>query len=162
MCVASLALFHEVIALAIIFLFVGLAVLRVLIIATRTILVSIVLMTIVGLLVVSILLVASMIVMILVALMLLVAQLTAMHGGKISHLLFFWLLFVLGDLLKNASRSVGCLTLLKESNELERVHGHCLICIRECGLGYTKKNFHSSLALWVSPLFDGGSHHQDS
>jgi hypothetical protein len=48
-------------------------------------------------------LVALMVVARLVATMLLVAQFTAMHGGKMSHLLFFWLLFVLGNLLKNAS-----------------------------------------------------------
>ncbi len=40
---------------------------------------------------------------------------------------FFWLLLVLGDLLKNASRLVGCLTLLKESNCPERVGRHRLV-----------------------------------
>jgi hypothetical protein len=49
-------------------------------------------------------------------------------------LLFFWLLFVLGNLLKNTSRFVGPLTLLKKSNELERVRGHRLVCIRELKL----------------------------
>jgi hypothetical protein len=48
-----------------------------------------------------------------------------------SRLLFFWLLFVLGNLLKNASCFVGCLTLLKESDELEWVRGHRLVCIRK-------------------------------
>jgi hypothetical protein len=51
-----------------------------------------------------------------------------------SHFLFFWLIFILGNLLKNASHFVGCLTLLKESNELERVLGHCLVQIHELGL----------------------------
>ncbi len=51
-----------------------------------------------------------------------------------SRFLFFWLLFILGNLLKNASRFVGCLTLLKESNTLERVSGHCLIQIHELDL----------------------------
>ncbi len=52
-----------------------------------------------------------------------------MRGRKMSCFLFFWLIFVLGDLLKNASFSIGCLTQLKESNELERVHVHHLVCI---------------------------------
>jgi hypothetical protein len=38
-----------------------------------------------------------------------------------------WLLLVLGNLLKNASCLVGCLTLLKESNHLERVGRHRLV-----------------------------------
>ncbi len=44
-----------------------------------------------------------------------------------SHFLFLWLLIVLGNLLKNASRLVGCLILLKESNHLEQVGRHCLV-----------------------------------
>jgi hypothetical protein len=44
-----------------------------------------------------------------------------------SHFLFLRLLLVLGDLLKNASCLVGCLTLLKESNHLEWVGRHPLI-----------------------------------
>jgi hypothetical protein len=48
--------------------------------------------------------------------------------------LFFWLLFVLGNLLKNTSRFVGYLTLLKKSNELERVHGHHLVHLRKLKL----------------------------
>ncbi len=58
----------------------------------------------------------------------------AMRDEKMSCLLLFWLFFVLGNLLKNASRFVGCLTLLKKSDELERVRGHCLVCIRELKL----------------------------
>jgi hypothetical protein len=43
--------------------------------------------------------------------------------------LFSFLLaaFYLGNLLENASHFVGCLTLLKECNELEWVSGHCLV-----------------------------------
>jgi hypothetical protein len=51
-----------------------------------------------------------------------------------SCLLFFWLLFILGDLLKNASCFVGRLTLLKESNELEQVSGQHFVCIHKLKL----------------------------
>jgi hypothetical protein len=51
-----------------------------------------------------------------------------------SHLLLVLLLFVLGDLLKNPSHFVGRLTLLKKSNELERVRGHHLVCIHKLKL----------------------------
>jgi hypothetical protein len=44
-----------------------------------------------------------------------------------SHFLFLWLLLVLGDLIKNTSRLVGHLTLLKEGNHSERVGRHHLI-----------------------------------
>ncbi len=46
-----------------------------------------------------------------------------------SHFLSFWLLFNLGNLLKNASHFVGCLTLPKEIDELEQVSGHRLVQI---------------------------------
>ncbi len=95
---------------------------------------SIISMTIVGLLVVAIALVALVVATILVVMMLLVAQFTAMHSGKMSHPLFFWLLFVLSDLLKNASRFVGRLTLLEESNELKQVSGHHLVRISKLKL----------------------------
>jgi hypothetical protein len=110
------ALFLEVIALAIILLFVGLAALRVLILATRTIVALIVLMPIVGSLIVVIVLVALMVVAILVATVLLVAWFMARCSGKMSCLLFFWLHFVFGNLFKNASHCVGRLTLFEESN----------------------------------------------
>ncbi len=122
------------IALAIILLFVGLAAFRVLIVVTRTIVVLVILMMIVRSAIIAITLVASMIVTILVAMMLLVAQFTAMCGGKMSHFLLFWLLFILADLLENASRFVGCLTLLEESDELEQVSGHHLVQVRELEL----------------------------
>jgi hypothetical protein len=44
-----------------------------------------------------------------------------------SHFPFLWLLHVLGNLLDNASRLVGCLTLLKEGNHSERVGRHHLV-----------------------------------
>jgi hypothetical protein len=44
-----------------------------------------------------------------------------------SRFLFLWLLCILGDLIKNASHLVGCLTLLKEGNHSERVGRHHLI-----------------------------------
>ncbi len=49
-----------------------------------------------------------------------------MCDRKLSHFSFLWLL-ILGNLLKNASRPVGCLTLLKEGNHLERVSRHHLV-----------------------------------
>ncbi len=59
-------------------------------------------------------------------------------GRNISRTLFLWLLLVLGNLLKNASRFVGCLTLLKEGNHSERVGRYrhvqvdklVLVCLR--------------------------------
>ncbi len=44
-----------------------------------------------------------------------------------SRSLLFWLHLVLGNLLKNASRLVGHLTLLEESNKLEQVSRHRLV-----------------------------------
>ncbi len=44
-----------------------------------------------------------------------------------SRTLFLWLLLVLGNLLENTSRLVGCLTLLEEGNHSERVGRHCLV-----------------------------------
>jgi hypothetical protein len=71
-----------------------------------------------------------------------------MRSGKVSCFLFFLLLFILGDLLKNASCLVGCLTPLEESNELERVSGHRLIQVRELELmrlGLCKEGFFTLL-----------------
>ncbi len=51
-----------------------------------------------------------------------------------SRFLFFWLLFILGNLLENASHFVSCLTLLKESNEFERVSGHHLVQVHKLEL----------------------------
>ncbi len=44
-----------------------------------------------------------------------------------SHTLFLRLFLVLGNLLENASRFVGCLTLLEEGNHSERVGRHRLV-----------------------------------
>jgi hypothetical protein len=44
-----------------------------------------------------------------------------------SRTLFLWLLLVPGNLLKNASRLVGCLTLLEEGNHSERVGRYRLV-----------------------------------
>ncbi len=44
-----------------------------------------------------------------------------------SRFLFFWLLFILGNLLENASCFASCLALLEENDELERVSGHRLV-----------------------------------
>jgi hypothetical protein len=52
----------------------------------------------------------------------------------LSHFLLFWLLLVLGNLLENTSRLVSCLTLLKESNHLERVGRHPLVQVCELEL----------------------------
>jgi hypothetical protein len=57
-----------------------------------------------------------------------------------SRFPFLWLLLVLGNLLKNASCLVGCLTLLKEGNHSERIGRHrfvqvgklVLVCLRLC------------------------------
>ena len=85
------------------------------------------LMMIVGLAIVAIVLVTLMVVTIVMMAMLPVAQFRAMRGRKLSYFLFFWLLFVIGNLLKNASGLVGCLTLIKKSDQLERVCRHHLV-----------------------------------
>ncbi len=120
------ALFLEVIAPAIILLVVGLVAPCVLVVASRVIVVSIVLMTIVRLLIIVVTLVDLMVVAIFTTVMLTVAQFNATCDKKLSHFLFLWLP-ILGNLLKNASRLVGCLTLLKEGNHLERVSRHHLV-----------------------------------
>jgi hypothetical protein len=50
-----------------------------------------------------------------------------MCGRNMSRTLFLWLLLVLGNLLKNASHLVCCLTLLEEGNHSERVDRHRLV-----------------------------------
>jgi hypothetical protein len=57
----------------------------------------------------------------------------------LSRFLLLWLLLVLGKLLQNASRIVGHLTLLKESNHLEQVSRHhffhfCKLVLKCLGL----------------------------
>jgi hypothetical protein len=59
-----------------------------------------------------------------------------------SRFLFLWLLLILGNLLENASPLISRLTLLKESNHLERVSRHCLVQVSKLvlfALGCTKK-----------------------
>ncbi len=121
------ALFLVVIALAIILFVVGLVVPRVLVVVLITIMASIVLMTIIRLAIVPITSVASMVVAIFVATVLHVAQFTATCSRNMSRTLFFWLLLVLSNLLKNASCLVGSLTLLEEGNHSERLGRHCLV-----------------------------------
>ncbi len=48
-----------------------------------------------------------------------------------SYFLFLRLLLILGNLIKNTSRLVGCLTLLKEGNHSERVGRHHLVLVGE-------------------------------
>ncbi len=104
--------------------------------------VSVVLMTIARLVIVAIALVALMIVAVVTTAMLTVAQFTATCGGKMNHFLFLWLLLILGDLIKNASCLVGCLTLLEEGNHSERVGRYHLVQVGGlfwCALGCAKK-----------------------
>ncbi len=89
--------------------------------------VSIILMTIVRSVIVAIASVALMIAAVVTTAMLMVARFMATRSGKMSRFLFLWLLLILGNLIKNASRLVGCLTLLKEGNHSERVRRHHLI-----------------------------------
>jgi hypothetical protein len=92
--------------------------------------VPIILMMIVGSPIVAVALVASMVVVIFTTAMLRVARFTATWDRKLSRFPFLWLL-VLGNLLKNTSRLVGCLTLLKEGNHLEWVSRHRLVQVGE-------------------------------
>jgi hypothetical protein len=117
-------LFFEVIAPLIILLVVGLAAPCVLVIASTWIMASIVLMTIIWLAIIAVASVASMTVVVVATAMLAVAQLMVTCSRKMSRFLFLWLLLILGNLIKNASRLVGRLTLLKEGNHSERA-GRC-------------------------------------
>jgi hypothetical protein len=89
--------------------------------------VSIISMTLVGFAIAVVALVALMVFAIFRTMMLMVAQFMATGGRKMSCFLFLWLILVLGNLLKNASCLVGCLTLLKESDHLKWVGRHCLV-----------------------------------
>ncbi len=121
------ALFLGVTALAIIFLVLGLVALCVLVLAFTTIMALIVLMMIVRSVIVAIESVALMVIAVFVTAMLTVAQFTATCNRKMSRFPFLCLLLVLSYLLENASCLVGCLTLLKEGNHLERVGRHRLV-----------------------------------
>ncbi len=117
------ALFLEVIVLAIILLVVGLVVPCVLVVALPTIMALIISMMIVRLAIIAITSVALMVVTIFVAMVLLVAQFTATCsiGCFLSMEIFA----------RIASRHVGCLTLLEEGNHSERVDRHCLVQVGE-------------------------------
>jgi hypothetical protein len=121
-----IAHFLEVIVAAIILLVVGLVASHVLVVALRAIVASIILMTIVRSSIIVVMLVALMIVTIFTSTMLTVAQFMATCNRNLSRFPFLQLL-VLGNLLKNASRLVGRLTLLKEGNYLERVSRYHLV-----------------------------------
>ncbi len=121
----------------------------------------IVLMTMAGSAIVAIVSVTPMIVAIFVSTMLPVAQFTATRSRKMSHFLLFWLLLVLDNLLKNASRLVGCLTLLKESDKLDRVSRHRLVQVHELEmmcLGLRKEDLFTLLLRCGYFHLDGGSH----
>jgi hypothetical protein len=120
------ALFLEVIALAIILLVRGLVAPHVFVVMSRAIVVPIVLMMIVGSSIIAVASITYIVVAIFTTAMLTVARFTATCNRKLSHFPFLWLL-VLGNLLKNASRLVGCLTLLKEGNHLEQVSRYRLV-----------------------------------
>jgi hypothetical protein len=51
-----------------------------------------------------------------------------------SFLLLLWLLLVLGNVLKNASRFIDSLTLLQKDDEPKRVLGHYFVCLCELKL----------------------------
>jgi hypothetical protein len=121
------ALFLGVIALAIILLVIGLVAPCLLVIASTTIVASTILIMMVRLAIVVIPLVTLMVIAVLVTAMMMVAQFMATGGRKKSYFPFLWLILVLGDLLKNASRLVGCLTLLKEGNHSELVGRHHIV-----------------------------------
>jgi hypothetical protein len=125
-------LFLEVIALMNILLLLRCFVLVVLVFVMRVAVALIFLMMIVRSLVVVVALVASMVVMIL-ATMLPIAQITAAHDRKMSHLLLIQLVLLL-DLLKDAGRFIGSLALLKKANKPKRVHGRILLCLRKLEL----------------------------
>jgi hypothetical protein len=54
-----------------------------------------------------------------------------MCGGKMSRFLFLRLLLILGNLIKDASRLVNCLSLLEEGNHSERVGRYRLVQVGE-------------------------------
>jgi hypothetical protein len=82
---------------------------------------SIVSMMIVRLVIVAIVLVALMIAGLVTTAMLTVARFMATRSRNMSRFLFLWLLLTFGNLIKNASRLISCLTLLEEGNHSEWV-----------------------------------------
>jgi hypothetical protein len=126
-----IALFPVVITLVIILLVIGLGAFQVLVITSRAIVALIISMTIVRLAIVVIVLVVLMMVAVVTNAMLTVARFRSTCDRKMSLFLFLWLLLILGDLIKNASRFVGRLTLLKEGNHSEQVGMHHLVQVGE-------------------------------
>ncbi len=124
-------LLFKVTALAVIFLLIELF-LVVLLFATRVIMALILAMATVVWLFVMIRLVALMVVTVL-ATMIPVVQVTVTSNGKMSHLLFFWLLLLL-ELVKEVGRFIGSLTLLKKGHKPKRVCAHCLVHFLELKL----------------------------
>ncbi len=93
---------------------------------------SVVPMRVVRLVIIEIASVASMIlVAVVTTAMLTVARFTATCSGKMSRFLFLRLLLIIGNLIKNASCLVGCLTLLKEGNHSERVGRYHIVQVGE-------------------------------
>ncbi len=76
-----------------------------------------------------------------------------------SRTLFLRLLLVPGNLLKNASRLVSRLTLLKEGNHSERVSRYRLVQVGELVLVHLGLREEDLFTLLLPhPLFGGGSH----
>jgi hypothetical protein len=120
-------LFLGIIALAVILLVVGLAVPRVLVITPTTMMVLIVSMMIIRSAIIAVASVALMMVAVVATAIMVVARFIATWGRKMSRFLFLCLLCIVGDLIKNTSHLVGCLTLLKEGNHSERVGRYRLV-----------------------------------
>jgi hypothetical protein len=51
-----------------------------------------------------------------------------------SCLLLFWMLFFLGNLLKNPGHFIGSLALLEKTNKPKRVHGHYFVFLHKLEL----------------------------
>jgi hypothetical protein len=136
------ALFLGVIAVAIVLLVIGLVAPCILIVVLTMIVALILLMMMVRSAIVVIASVALTVIAVLVTSMMMVAPFMAMRSRKMSHLPFLWLHLVLGNLPENASRLVGCLTLLKKAIILSGLVGTVLFKLANlfwCALGYAKK-----------------------
>ncbi len=72
-------------------------------------------------------------------------------GRNMSCTLFFWLLLVLGNLLKNASGLVGCLTLLEEGNHSEQVSRYRLVQVGKLVLVHLRLHEEDLFTLLLRP-----------
>ncbi len=136
------ALFLQVIALAIILHVVGHAVPCVLVVALTMIMALIVSMTIIRLAIVAITLVALMVTAIFVATMLLVAQFMATCCRNMSRTLFLWLLLVPGNLPRTPAALLVAWHCLKKAIILSGLAGTVLFKSANlfwCALGCAKK-----------------------